>query len=503
MSEPNWQNQTIWTGDCLDVMRGMNSASVDLIYLDPPFNSKANYAAPIGSQAAGAAFKDTWGLDEVNLAWHGLIKSDFPALYDLLTAVQKVHGDSMMSYLIYMAIRMIEMRRLLKPSGTICVHCDSTAGHYLKILLDSIFGPTNFGGELVWRRTGSHNSRRSVGKLHDTLLLFHMSKKFTFNIVRTPYMRGHVESRYAIGSDGRARFSSGGNVLTGPGATGGASCEPWRGFDPASKGRHWAIPKFFEGLMGSFYPSLAPTQKLEALYQEGHVEIKEGNAWPTMVRFLEERDGVPLGDIWAFQPYTQGTVWNTDEGIDEDVKWLGPTDPERTGYPTQKPLGLLRRVIKVLSNEGEVVLDPFCGCATACVAAEELDRQWVGIDISPKAADLVQSRMREELGLFFRGVHRTDIPERTDLGKVPRYNAPANKKYLYGEQGGYCFGCKMHFQPQHLTVDHIIPQSKGGTDHLSNLQLLCGSCNSMKGDRPQEELLARLIDKGYIKKAAN
>ena len=175
---------------------------------------------------------------------------------------------------------------------------------------------------------------------------------------------------------------------------------------------------------------------------------------------------------------------------------------ERTGYPTQKPLALLFRIIEASSNEGDVVLDPFCGCATACIASEIRGRQWVGIDISAKAADLVQSRMHDELGLFYQGSHRTDIPERTDLGNVPKYNAPANKKFLYGEQGGYCFGCRTHFYPQHLTVDHIIARSKGGTDHISNLQLLCGSCNSTKGTGTQEELLVKLTDKGWLKKKA-
>ena len=137
VGEPNWSNQTIWTGDNLDIMRGMNSASVDLIYLDPPFNSKANYAAPIGSKAAGAAFKDTWGLDDVNLAWHGEIKHEHPGLYDLLNATRLIHGDSMMSYLIYMAIRIMEMRRLLRPTGSLYLHCNQEAGHYLKLLLDS------------------------------------------------------------------------------------------------------------------------------------------------------------------------------------------------------------------------------------------------------------------------------------------------------------------------------------------------------------------------------
>ncbi len=146
------------------------------------------------------------------------------------------------------------------------------------------------------------------------------------------------------------------------------------------------------------------------------------------------------------------------------------------------------------------MLDPFCGCATACIAAEQLHRQWVGIDISPKAADLVRDRMDRELGLFYRGTHRTDIPERTDLGRLIRYNDAKNKRYLYGEQGGYCNGCEEHFELRNLTVDHIIPKAKGGTDHISNLQLLCGACNSLKGDRPHEYLLKCLTDKGWIKR---
>lgn len=171
---------------------------------------------------------------------------------------------------------------------------------------------------------------------------------------------------------------------------------------------------------------------------------------------------------------------------------LNSNAPERVGYPTQKPLKLLQRIVAASSNEGDIVLDPFCGCATACIAAEIEHRHWAGIDIAPKAAELVRIRMQKELGLFYEGVHRTDIPQRTDIEPLRRYNDPANKRALYGEQDGNCNGCGEHFRPQNLTVDHIIAQSKGGTDHLGNLQLLCGHCNSVKGDRGQEYLLARL-----------
>ena len=197
MATPNWQNQTIWTADNLDIMRGMNSESVDLIYLDPPFNSNANYAAPIGSQAAGAEFKDTWGLNDINLAWHGEIKHDFPALYDLLNAVRSVHGDSMMSYLIYMAIRLMEMRRLLKPTGSIYLHCDATASHYLKLAMDTVFGSENFRNEIAWkRRYGTFSQVHTASKFgvcHDNILLYAKSEKAIFQTQYTFDEPGYQE----------------------------------------------------------------------------------------------------------------------------------------------------------------------------------------------------------------------------------------------------------------------------------------------------------------------
>ena len=205
---------------------------------------------------------------------------------------------------------------------------------------------------------------------------------------------------------------------------------------------------------------------------------------PRKKKYLHESKGAKIGDVWT------------------DTPPLGAGAKERTGYPTQKPLALLRRIIEASSAEGDMVLDPFCGCATTCIAAAQLNRRWVGIDISAQAAKLVDSRMRSELGLHFDGVHRRDIPRRSDLGKVRRYNSAENREKLYGAQGGYCLGCRAHFQARHMTVDHIIPRSKGGTDHLSNLQLLCAACNSLKGDRPQAELIVRLTDKGFLAKEA-
>ena len=169
-----------------------------------------------------------------------------------------------------------------------------------------------------------------------------------------------------------------------------------------------------------------------------------------------------------------------------------PSAKERLGYPTQKPLKLLTRILLASSDPGDTVFDPFCGCGTTLVAADDLQRSWVGIDISAKAADLVVERIEERQGLFRDIVHRSDIPKRTDLGRIPVYNSTVNHKHLYGEQGGDCAGCSTHFAAQHLEVDHIIAVAKGGTHHLSNLQLLCGHCNRVKGDRGMEYLRSKL-----------
>ncbi len=405
--EPNWAHQTMWTRDNLDIMRGMNSDSVDLIYLDPPFNSNANYAAPIGSQAAGAAFKDTWGLDDISLAWHGEIKHEYPGLYDMLLAVRTIHGDSMMAYLIYMAPRIMEMKRLLKDTGSIYLHCDPTASHYLKIVMDSIFNRRSFRNEIVWSYQRWTGATKRFQRMHDTLLYYAMSKDATFNRLTEPYS---AKSKHA-----HARRSA-----------------------------------IVDGRLEQNYTTDSSRQK-------------------------------SMRDVW-------------------EISYLNSQAKERTGYPTQKPLALLRRIVKASSNADDMVLDPFCGCATACIAAEMENRQWAGIDISPKALELVKSRMHKELNLFFQGAHRSDIPKRTDLGAVRRYNAPENKQQLYGLQGGYCNGCEGHFESRNLEIDHIIPKKKGGTDHISNLQLLCGACNRTKGNRTQEYLIACLTDKGWIKR---
>ena len=217
----NWANQTIWTGDNLDIMRGMNSESVDLIYLDPPFNSKANYAAPIGSKAAGAAFKDTWTLSDIDVEWINLIEAKHPALYRVLLAAMTASDKS---YLAYMAARLIEMRRLLKPSGSIYLHCDPTMSHYLKIVMDTIFGRRDFRNEIIWKRNSSHNDAKAFGRVADAILFY--GPAIRTDAVRVPLDPDYVAKFYRH-EDSRGRYRAG--DLTAKGLTGGGTLTTFTG----------------------------------------------------------------------------------------------------------------------------------------------------------------------------------------------------------------------------------------------------------------------------------
>ena len=392
----NWKPKTIWTGDCLEIMRGMNSESVDLVYLDPPFNSKTDYAAPIGSQAAGAAFKDTWTLSDVDVEWINLIEAKHPALYRVLLAAMT---DSDKSYLAYMAARLLEMSRILKETGTIYLHCDPTMSHYLKLVMDAILGRRAFRNEIVWYYRGAGTPRKDFSRRHDVLLRYaYPSCYFNPDPARQPYAGATVE-----------RFSHYIGNVRGDKDYGEQALNP--------KGKH-------------------------------------------------------------------------PDDVFTDIQPIAPSAKARTGYPTEKPLQLLQRIIDTSCPADGIVLDPFCGCATTCVGADDLGRDWAGIDISPKAAELTVSRITERQGLWRKIIHRTAVPLRTDLGTLP--HPRTHRTMLYGQQEGNCAGCGVHFESRHLEVDHIISRKKGGTDHIENLQLMCGSCNRIKGDRGMEYLRSKL-----------
>lgn len=393
----------LFYGDNLAVMREMASASVDLVYLDPPFNSNAVYNVTFAAAGGDAsaqihAFDDTWRWTAETSAQYDHLVGE-GALPDLaaeaLRAVRMLTRESpLTAYMVAMAPRLVELHRLLKSTGSLFLHCDPTASHYLKVMLDAIFGPQQFRNEIIWRRTGGHSPSKSFGPIHDSVLFYAKTSDAYFKPVIRPYTREHVESRYTLDSTGRYKFTSGGNILTGAGAGDGESSQPWRGFDPRPKDRHWAVPGFVAEQMPPEFASLGVLDKLEAAYQAGLIEIIPGRAWPEPVRYLTDDAGVAVGDIWAYQPGTAGVLYGTDEGIDQDVAYLGPTSPERLGYPTQKPVGLMERILRAALPPDGVVLDPFCGCGTTIDAAVRMGRRWIGIDITYIAIDLIRNRLR-------------------------------------------------------------------------------------------------------------
>ena len=413
-------DRTFFTGtpdadtDNLTVLRQMDSGMVDLIYLDPPFNSNRNYAAPIDSAAGdvGAFFSDMFARDDRLKLMQDEILSVNPAVFSVIHAAGKSRGASARSYLTFMATRLMEMHRVLKETGSIYLHCDPTMSHSLKLVMDAVFGAANFRNEIAWcYRTGGV-SKKWFGRKHDIILFYvkNENSRYVFNPVKE---RSYLAHRYGF----------------------------------------------------------------------SNVEIHEDDG-----RYYTE---IYCRDHW-------------------DIPALRGNHPESVGYPTQKPLALLRRVVKASSNPGDIVLDPFCGCGTACVAAQELNRKWIGIDAACAAGVVLVERgdmMMNRADINWRMIDKkgNGLPKRADDGATaidlrpvkPSKAKPLTEKqradaidFHYERQKGLCRGCgaalNRHKAARAIEVDHIIPRSRGGGNEMKNLQLLCHACNGDKRDRTME-----------------
>lgn len=356
-------------GDNLHWLPTLSEESVDLIYLDPPFNSKAAYhllyKSPdrLTATAQYQAFVDSWSWGPAaDAAFAKVMVSGTPAA-GIISALQNfMQKSDLMAYLTMMAARLIELHRVLSPKGSLFLHCDPTASHYLKIILDAIFGDGTFRNEIVWRRSHAHSDSKQgakhFGRVTDTILFYAKTDESTWNTLHAPYDEKYIERDYRRIDENGRRYRI--DNLQGPG--GAEKGNPF--YEVMGVKRYWRYSK----------------EKMDELIKQGRIIQTRPGAVPQYKRYLDEMPGVPIQSLWTDLP-----------GINNRSK-------EMIGYPTQKPLALLERIISAASNPGDVVLDPFCGCGTAVEAAHKLSRKWIGIDITPLAIDVIERRL-SRLGL--------------------------------------------------------------------------------------------------------
>lgn len=434
----------LYFGDNLHVLREhIADESVDLVYLDPPFNSNANYnilfKSPEGadSDAQIEAFDDTWHWnDKAEDAFDEVMRSGNSDAFELLRAMRSFLGDNdMMAYLAMMAVRLIELHRVLKPTGSLYLHCDPTASHYLKLLLDGVFGAKQFKNEIVWKRTSAHGDASvTFGDVTDTIFYYTKSDKTIWNRLFMPLSADHIEAKYGSVDETGRRYTT--RDLRSPSPRPNLTYV-YKGFEPHPNG--WSISKELmeeydaKGLI--YYPK------------------KEGGRLRLKI-YLDERQGLPLQNLWT------------------DIPPLNSQAQERLGYPTQKPLALLERIIAASSNEGDVVLDPFCGCGTAVHAAQKLGREWIGIDVTHLAIGLIEKRMKDAFpGLAFEVVGRPqDLQSALDLAARDKHQfelwalsvveAQPWKGGRKGADGG--IDGIIYFKPDGKRTERAIVEVKGG-----------------------------------------
>ena len=471
---------TLYYGDCLDWMSDWAEGCVDLIYLDPPFNSDANYNILFGAEngipAQVRAFQDTWKWDAAaQIRVDELSRATAHPANRAIIGLHNFLGPSgMLAYLSYMAQRLPAMRNLLKPGGGIYLHCDSTASHYLKLLMDGIFGARNYLNNIVWRRATSHNDATRYGRITDHILYYAKDRGALYwngDAARTQRSAASARRTYSSEDDfGRYRTAD----LTGARASGGESGQAWGGYDPGSRGRHWAPPKtggyarFIEEHFISNYRSIEGVHdRLDALDKAGLIHHPTSGFWPGLKRYALADQGAPPQDL-ILDP-TGFTNFSARRG-----------NGEYLGYPTQKPSGLLEPLILAASPEGGLVLDPFCGGGTTIAAAETLNRRWVGIDIAVQAIDIAAERLKVQTGIDFpiQGIPTSiasarrfarDNPLDFEAWAITRIPGLVPNEIRTGDRGIDGRG-RLLQRPEGVQSNLVIAQAKGGAFALGQLR---------------------------------
>jgi site-specific DNA-methyltransferase (adenine-specific) len=412
MTSPDTRNHLFY-GNNLDVLRDhIASESIDLVYLDPPFNSNAGYnvlfksASGTGADASIEAFDDTWTWGEsAQNALMDIASGTNRPLTVMMEAMRTAIGENpLMAYLAMMAVRLVELHRVLKPTGSLYLHCDPTASHYLKLVLDAVFGTENFRNEIVWKRTSAHgNTSAGYGVVTDTIFFYSKSRTPTWNKPMMPLSEKHVETKYSSIDETGRRYTT--RDMRNP------SFRPNLQYD-------------YIALNGKTYKphpnGWTCTQEKMRQYDEAgllYFPKNEGGRL-RMKLYLDERSGRPMQTLW------------------DDIPPINSQAQERLGYPTQKPRALLERIIAASSNPGDVVLDPFCGCGTAVDAAQKLGRRWIGIDVTHIAIGMIENRMREGYpGIAFETI---GVPK--DLASAERLAAEDPhqfQQWVCWQVGGY------------------------------------------------------------------
>ena len=533
-------NRHLFIADNLNLLRALDNESIDLICIDPPFDKNetfiGNLRPPLSAEErqreqdtlAGwgiynqrdaersgidwpdadntSRFNDIWRWEsDVHEDWVTRIEGDYPALAKVIDTARTAHGEERAAYLTYMAIRLIEMHRILKPTGSLYFHCDHAANSYIRMTLDTIFGVDNFQNTITWRRTYAHNDPRRCGRISDTILLYTKSNQYTWNVQHTDYSENYISDYYRQ-SDERGRFQA--ITLTGPGTSRGESGGRWRGYSPTDSGRTWSIPqRIVNRLAGEEAENLSIAERLDLLDEHGYIHWPSSANVPRVKQYLDEMPGVPLQDAWT------------------DIGPLSSRANERTGYPTQKPVVLAERMVKASSNPGDVVLDCFAGCAYVPVAAERNGRQWIACDISPRALTVLR-RQFAKFNYAVDGTQQTERPlldpkanivtqgpgelpdrsdedpvERQDIKELPerKFKVPASiipesemlERLL--ELSGYMAWCCGYANrmpdgsvirtTRNFHLDHIDPKSKDGSNDIQNRAPLCPYHNTRKNNR--------------------